>query len=54
VLAHCWVHVRREFVEIEKSFPTACREILCARRLDDGVIHRHDDGHHFGAPVDRT
>lgn len=28
VLAHCWVHVRREFVEIEKSFPTACREIL--------------------------
>lgn len=28
VLAHCWVHVRREFVEIEKSFPTACREII--------------------------
>jgi transposase len=28
VLAHCWAHVRREFVEIEKSFPTACGEIL--------------------------
>lgn len=28
VLAHCWAHVRREFVEIEKSFPTACAEIL--------------------------
>jgi transposase len=28
VLAHCWVHVRREFVEIEKSFPTACGEII--------------------------
>jgi transposase len=28
VLAHCWAHVRREFVELEKSFPTACGEIL--------------------------
>ena len=28
VLAHCWAHVRREFVDIEKSFPTACGEIL--------------------------
>lgn len=28
VLAHCWAHVRREFREIEKSFPTACREVL--------------------------
>ena len=28
VLAHCWAHVRREFIEIEKSFPTACGEIL--------------------------
>ena len=28
VLAHCWVHVRRAFLDIEKSFPTACREIL--------------------------
>jgi len=28
VLAHCWAHVRREFLEIEKSFPTACREVL--------------------------
>ena len=28
VLAHCWAHVRREFVEIEKSFPSACGEIL--------------------------
>lgn len=28
VLAHCWVHVRREFVDIEKSFPTACGEVL--------------------------
>jgi hypothetical protein len=28
VLAHCWVHVRREFVDIEKSFPTACRAVL--------------------------
>ena len=28
VLAHCWAHVRREFVEIEKSFPKPCGEIL--------------------------
>jgi transposase len=28
VLAHCWAHVRREFVEIEKSFPVACGEVL--------------------------
>jgi len=28
ILAHCWAHVRREFVEIEKSFPTACGEVL--------------------------
>jgi transposase len=28
VLAHCWAHVRREFLDIEKSFPTACKEIL--------------------------
>jgi transposase len=28
ILAHCWAHVRREFVEIEKSFPTQCGEVL--------------------------
>jgi transposase len=28
VLAHCWAHVRREFVEIEKSFPVQCGEVL--------------------------
>src|SRR4029077_12079291 len=28
VLAHCWAHVRREFVDIDKSFPKACGEIL--------------------------
>jgi transposase len=28
VLAHCWAHVRREFVEIEKSFPKLCGEVL--------------------------
>jgi transposase len=28
VLAHCWAHVRREFVEIEKSFPTQCGAII--------------------------
>jgi transposase len=28
VLAHCWAHVRREYIEIEKSFPTQCGEIL--------------------------
>ena len=28
VLAHCWAHVRREFVEIEKSFPVLCGEVL--------------------------
>jgi hypothetical protein len=27
VLAHCWVHVRRKFLDIESSFP-ACTEIL--------------------------
>jgi transposase len=28
ILAHCWAHVRREFVEIEKSFPVRCGEVL--------------------------
>jgi transposase len=28
VLAHCWAHVRREFVDIEKSFPVLCGEVL--------------------------
>jgi IS1 family transposase len=28
VLAHCWAHVRREFLDIEKAFPKACGEIL--------------------------
>jgi transposase len=28
VLAHCWAHVRRKFVEIEETYPKACREIL--------------------------
>jgi len=28
VLAHCWSHVRRGFVEIESFFPAACREIV--------------------------
>jgi transposase len=28
VLAHCWAHVRREFLDIEKSFPRSCGEIL--------------------------
>ena len=28
ILAHCWAHVRREFVDIEKSFPMLCGEIL--------------------------
>jgi transposase len=28
VLAHCWAHVRREFVEIEKTAPGLCGEVL--------------------------
>jgi transposase len=28
ILAHCWAHVRREFVEIEKSFPKPCGEVI--------------------------
>lgn len=28
LLAHCWAHVRREFVDIEKSFPVFCGEVL--------------------------
>jgi transposase len=28
VLAHCWAHVRRKFVEIEEHYPEPCREIL--------------------------
>jgi transposase len=28
VLAHCWAHVRRGFVEIEKSFPIQCGEVI--------------------------
>ena len=38
VLAHCWAHVRREFVEIEKSFPTACGEIL--HLIGELYVHR--------------
>lgn len=28
ILAHCWAHVRREFVEIEKTSPILCGEVL--------------------------
>jgi transposase len=28
VLAHCWSHVRRAYVEIQNSFPTECGEII--------------------------
>jgi transposase len=28
VLAHCWSHVRRAFVEIQESFPAECGEII--------------------------
>lgn len=28
VLGHCWAHVRREFIEIEKSFPVQCGEVI--------------------------
>ena len=28
VLAHCWAHVRRRFVEIEETYPRECREVL--------------------------
>jgi len=27
-LAHCWVHARRHFVEIEESYPVKCKEII--------------------------
>ncbi len=27
-VAHCWAHVRRKFVEIEKFFPDGCAEII--------------------------
>jgi transposase len=27
-LAHCWVHVRRKFVEIEDQYPEQCEEVL--------------------------
>jgi transposase len=28
VLAHCWAHVRREFVDVEKTSPVLCGEVL--------------------------
>lgn len=28
ILAHCWAHVRREFVDVEASFPVLCGEVL--------------------------
>jgi transposase len=28
ILAHCWAHVRRKFVEAEENYPEPCREIL--------------------------
>jgi transposase len=28
ILAHCWAHVRREFVEVEKTSPQLCGEVL--------------------------
>ncbi len=28
VLAHCWAHVRRKYLEAEPHFPNPCREIL--------------------------
>jgi transposase len=46
--AHCWAHVRREYIEIEKAFPVECAEVLfwmrwmwavesVARRADGAV-----------------
>lgn len=31
-LAHCWAHVRREFIDIERSFPQASREVVALIR----------------------
>ena len=31
-LAHCWAHVRREFVEIQASFPSETSEVLVSPR----------------------
>ena len=28
VLAHCWAHARRKFIQIEEVYPEACKEIL--------------------------
>lgn len=28
ILAHCWAHVRRKFIEAEPHFPDPCREVL--------------------------
>jgi len=28
IVAHCWAHVRRKFIEAEKFFPRECKEIL--------------------------
>jgi transposase len=27
-LAHCWAHVRRKYTDIEKNYPTECKEVL--------------------------
>ena len=28
ILAHCWAHVRRKFIEAEAHYPAPCREVL--------------------------
>ena len=28
VLAHCWAHARRKFIQIEETYPEACKEVL--------------------------
>jgi transposase len=63
VLAHCWAHVRREFVEIEKSFPKPCGEVLdligelflidrqCPQKGPEGDEERQKRRHEKSRPV---
>lgn len=46
ILAHCWAHVRREFVEVEKTAPQLCGEVLDLIGALYGIEKRcREEGH---------
>lgn len=48
-LAHCWAHVRRQFTDIERNYPTECKEVLDLIEKLFRVEREAKDFHHLKA-----